>query len=112
MIKAPDRHTSINFCSKIKDNWSDFLTYISAKGMANVNQHLNVITLEDYNNNYAKYMGRVKPDVTIDYMRDTMDIITNKIKYFSDGQVYDDFKIISNARKFLQNEIKNRGMSI
>lgn len=77
-----------------------------------MNQHVNMVVLEDYDNNYTRYMNKTKSNITIDYRNDSLETMKNKIKYFTDGQVYDDFKALSTSRLFLSNEIKNRGMKI
>ena len=109
---APNRHTSIIFCERIKEDWSNFKTYVSARGRINMNQHVNTVLLEDYDNNYTRYMNKTKTNITIDYRNDSLEIMKNKIKYFTDGQIYDDFKALSTSRLFLSNEIKHRGMKI
>lgn len=111
MNDIPKRHTSLVFCDRLRDNWTVFKTYVSAKGMPSMNQHVNTTLLYDFDMNYAKYMGNNKIGMTpIDYRNDSMDVMNSKITYFSDGQVYDDFKAISNGRLFLSREMKNRGM--
>ncbi len=114
-IHAPKGHTSISFNNVIKDNWSDFIMFVSGSGFNTLNQYVNHVIYENYKNKRnnvlgGKSLGFIKE--IIDYYNDSVIMANNKVSSFSDGQVLDQYKMISDWKTFWIKEIKKRGMKV
>lgn len=116
MIKDPPRnHTSIYISPYLKANWDNFSNFVTASGFNSLNSHVNHVLVENFHKNYAQVMknpNSTKFDQRLDMYDMTPTIIKSKIQNYSDGELYDLIKMVSDFRNLIIREAKKRDIKL
>ncbi len=107
MIKAPRGHTSIYFSDYLKANISTLHQVMHDTGFTSFNSFFNKIIIDALHSHTDKNVIQ-RPDV----YTDSNLIFKEKLLKYSDGELYDILKAISEKRDVLMKECKRRGMKI
>ncbi len=104
MIKAPRGHTSIYLSEHIKNNIDVLRRVMHERGFTSFNSFMNVLLTDTMN-------SHVDDDIPkLNVFSDNPSVFKEKTKVYSDGELYDIYKTISEKRDIVFRELKKRGV--
>lgn len=106
----PKGNSSLIWSDAIKGDWNDWLTYIRACGFNSVSNYINTLAWKDYQEN--KHLVGKSGGIRINYSRDSHELVRDKIIPMSNGEVYDQYELISGWKRFYEIEMKKRGIPL
>ena len=116
MIKEPPRnHTSIYISPHLKSRWDDFQKFVTAKGFSSFNGYANHAIVDDFNRNYATVMKNPKKKEGVprlDMYEMPPMVVKDKLNAYSDGELYDLVKMISDFRNLIIREARKRDIKL
>lgn len=112
ILRAPRGHTSIYLAEHLKTNWLDFNKFMTAKGFSSFNQYANTTFINDFNNGLSDTINGKTSINKINWNVDTVPIIKDKIKVYTDGEVLDSLKDQQVKINVLIREMTKRGIKI
>lgn len=104
MIKAPRGHTSIYLSDHIKNNIDVLRKVMHVRGFTSFNSFMNVLLTDTINSHEENNIPK------LNVFSDNPSVFKEKTKVYTDGELYDIYKVISEKRDIIFRELKKRGV--